>query len=429
MRLEKECKSRHEAAAEWREAMLRFQFAGQVTLLIALLGWIGWFFPWNDLVDRSGTPLGGDYIMLYVAGQTVADGHASELYNDQRNQERTARLFPAMDPRESWPYRYPPTVAACMSWLSQLPFRWSFFLFAAGQLMLLTYGLWRLRSDYAVLREQPGWLWAIGGCPLVAEAIVGGQSSLLAFACIIGFLHYFRNHNNGMAGVLLALTLYKPNVAAILIVAAFIVRPALWIGFVPTAFVGVAISLATSGFAGLAEYLRLGSQLASTEWGLETPFWKVHGLAPFFQWLVPSHGKLLCATVGMGSGILVAIAWRRSQFSDNIAIAVLLCCNALFNPYVPIYDLVLLIVAVVAACEATRESRLGSDQRWPIAKCFSRPATFQLIAGLLFVGPHLSQAIAPVIGVQIFPIALSGLAVGGFVSPHFVWASRVRQTA
>jgi hypothetical protein len=395
------------ADRSWTEAMLRFKFAGQVTLGVALVGWIAWFWPLNDLVDRSGTPLGGDYVMLYVAGQVVADGQADKLYDDALNQQRSSRLFPGMDARESWPFRYPPTVATAMVPLSQLPLASSYGLFLCLQLGLLALSLRWIYLNFSILQQRSGWLWAIVGSPLVLESLIGGQVSLLALACLTGFIHFWKRDRHALAGCLLALTLYKPNVAAMLVLAALVVRPRMLVGFVPTAVVGLLIALATTGWSGIMEYVGLATQLASSAWSLETPYWKVHGLAPWFQGCFHSHGKLICGLVGLISSLTIALCWRARTVPDTVACALLLCGNALFNPYVPIYDLVLLELALILVCQAAYEGR------WQMAT----PLALQALGLLLFVGPHLSQAVARPLGWQPFPWLL--LAVVACALGHY----------
>ena len=63
------------------------------------VGWIVWFFPYDDLLDLSGTPLGADYAMFYVAGQLVTDGSADQLYDQAEHQRRLQALFPGIDER------------------------------------------------------------------------------------------------------------------------------------------------------------------------------------------------------------------------------------------------------------------------------------------------------------------------------------------
>ncbi|MEO8268892.1 MAG: glycosyltransferase family 87 protein [Aureliella sp.] len=403
----------HNIATErpWTEARLRFAFAGRITAVLVVMGWIAWFFPFDDLVDRSGTPLGGDFVMLYVAGQVVADGAADTLYDDTSNQRRSTQLFSGLEPSQSWPYRYPPTVAAAMLPLSQLQLAWSFFLFTLIQLSLLSVSLWLLQRDYSVLHHRSGWLWALGGSPLVLESLIGGQSSLLALTCIVGFLHFLRREQYVIAGILLAITLYKPNVAALLVVAALIVHPRLLRGFLPATAIGLCIALLTTGMSGVEKYVQLSTQLASSQWSLETPFWKVHGLAPLFQSVLPEQGKLACVVVGLIVSLLVAWQWRAGRLPKLLAVAILLCCNALFNPYVPIYDLVLLELALVLFCQAAYSGQLK----------LRSIAFFQCAAALLFVGPHLSQSFARPLGFNPFPILFVGLLLSVVV---YEWKAR-----
>lgn len=398
---------------EWQEAGKRFRFAGIVSLVFGLVVWFAWFYPFDDFVDRSGTPLGGDYIMLYVAGQVVADRQANSLYDDHENQNRTAALLPTMDPYNSWPYRYPPTVAATMAPISLLPFPWSFAISFLFQSALLYGVLVFLRRDFLVLQNQPDWLWAIAGCPIVVEILIGGQSSLIALLCVLGFVHFYRKGSDLPAGAFLALSLYKPNVLALFILGCLVVRPRLLLGFLPTMGAGVAVALLSSGPEELMRYLRIGGQLASTTWGLEPPYWKVHGLAPYFQMFQGEYGKLLCICTGAFLSLLFGLGWRFKRLSGYAAMAMLLCVNSLFNPYVPIYDLVLLAPAVLFGCEAARSGEFPKMS----------PRRFQLIAALLFCGPHLSQALAKVTGGQVFPLVVF-VMFAVFIFKYFLATSR-----
>ena len=376
--------------------MQRFRFAGQCTLVLVCLGWLAWFYPFDDFLDRSGTPLGGDYVMLYVAGQVVAEGQSAALYNDAANQQRTSRLFPQMNSLESWPYRYPPTVAAVMAPLSRLPFGWSYATFLILQLSLLMISLkWLLRSC-PLFAAHRGWLWAVVGSPLVLENFIGGQSSLLAVACVVGCVVWLGQGRPALAGICLAVALYKPNVAALFVLAALIAHPRLLLGFVPTVAVGFGLAWWSTGAGVLSQYLHLATHLASGEWSLETPYWKVHGLAPLFQAMWPEHGRLLCTASGIAACLLVGWNWRRGQLDNVSASSLLLCLNALLNPYVPIYDLVLLEVALIFGCQGL-SGRLSPA----VGKML-----FLSAAGLLFMGPHLSQALARSLQWQLFPLVL-----------------------
>ena len=81
-----------------------------------------------------------------------------------------------------------------------------------------------------------------------------------------------------------------------------------------------------------------------------------------------------------------------------LAFASLLTANALFNPYVPIYDLLL----IGPACFAT-VYYLAEKNDHQIAKAL--PGIIALV-GLWYLGPHLSQSLATSLRIQLFPVAL-----------------------
>ncbi|MEZ6136256.1 MAG: glycosyltransferase family 87 protein [Pirellulaceae bacterium] len=390
----------------WDEAAARFRFAGVATLIIAVAGYAAWLSPFDDLLDRSGTPLGGDYVMLYVAGQAISSGQTATLYDDYQNQLRSRKLIPQMDPDESWPYRYPPTVAVCMVPLSWLPFATSYAVFLAIQICLLAGAVYFMRQQSQALRNRPAWVFAIVGCPLVLETLMGGQSSLLALAIVTAYFHFFRRQQHAVAGAILALGLYKPNVLWLVILASLMVRPKLLRGFAPMAGLGLAVAWWATGLEGILSYVELATQLASNSWGLETPYWKVHGLASYFEWLVPKRGRMLCTLAGVILSICVAGGWRWKGISDHAALALLLAFGGLLNPYVPIYDLVLLIAALVYAVEAYQVA--GAPHPSPIG--------FQSLAAILFLGPHLSQTLCSASRIQLFPLLLALICVAGLVA-------------
>ena len=82
----------------------RVRFVSTVLLTLFLLGWALWFWPYDDLLDRSGTPLGADFSIFYVAGQMTATGKPAQLYDQAAHQARLHDLFPGIDPQFALPY-------------------------------------------------------------------------------------------------------------------------------------------------------------------------------------------------------------------------------------------------------------------------------------------------------------------------------------
>ena len=373
-------------------------FAGKAVLTLFVLGWLFWFAPFDDLVDRSGTPLGGDYVMFHVAGQTLLNGDAATLYDDAENQKRSASLFPAMDPNESWPYRYPPVTAWLMTSLANLSFGISFACFFAMCVAAVVFAIKLLvgELDRGTTDIKPSVFWLLLGWPLVGEALMGGQSSPFALLFVVGGVIALRRDRDFLGGVLIGLCIYKPNIVGMVVIGTLIARPKAFWGMLSVAVPALLLSIHAAGVEGVQRYIELASSLATAEWNLETPFWKVHGIAPLLDVIAPGRGKPLAFVCGIPVAIWFGLKLRRSQGHDWwAAVAGLLATNALFNPYVPIYDLLLLlpVIAIVSRMPAAGRNLSFVDTR-------------VAIIAALFLAPHLSQALTPSIGVQVFPVVL-----------------------
>jgi len=391
----------------------RVQFIASAMLIIFPVGWFLWFYPYDDLIDRSGTPLGADYTMFYVGGQLVADGATDQLYDQSEHQRRLHALLPGIDERFCLPFRYPPFVALLMAPLARLPYSVSYAVFLSGSLAALILSLWLLRGELTVLngRERKTILIAVAGWPVVLETLIGGQASFFAMLIASAAIVCWQRQRWTLAGAVLALALYKPNVLALFALACLLYRPKMLRGAIPVALGLAALSLATVGFDGLVEYACLGTQLASGTWELETPLWKVHGLA---SWLAPfasGHEKALSCLIGLLFVVCLVIRWRSVENTDRstqlLALGLLLAINSLLNAYTPIYDLTLLSLAAlltIESCATNPRCAFGDQAARGIIWAY-------LLLPVLYFGPHMSQTAAKVTGWQFFPLALAAIAV------------------
>ncbi len=399
------------------DALRTLSIGARVVIALFAISWLVWFAPFENFLDRSGTPLGGDYVMLYVAGQTIAEGDTGRLYDDQANQSRSSALFPTMHNEASWPYRYPPVTAWLMQPLGQLPFAASFAVFFLGCATCVALTIARLAREFVpdVGRTRQRLLWVAAGWPLVAEALIGGQSSPIALCLVVAAAMALRRRRDVLAGVFLGLCIYKPNMVGMVVLGTLVARPRAFWGMLGVAILAVMISVYAAGSAGITRYVELASSLATAEWRLETPFWKVHGLAPLLDLVARGRGKLLAFLLGIPLAIWLG---RRLRHADKnqfwLVFATLLTANALFNPYVPIYDMLLLLPALLATGVWFVQTR-----RADLVRVMPGLVVFAAIA---FVGPHTSQALAPRLGWQIFPLGLMALLVA---QVREIWRPRV----
>src|SRR5438046_1228675 len=116
-------------AMQCNELRTRIRFVAAVVVVGLLTAWIVNFRPFDDLVDRAGTPLGADYGVFYLPGRMVLRGRPHDLYAHEAQQRALHELFPSLDPGDWLPFRYPPWVAAAMAPLAAWPYVASFALF------------------------------------------------------------------------------------------------------------------------------------------------------------------------------------------------------------------------------------------------------------------------------------------------------------
>jgi len=388
------------------DALRTLSVGGRVVIALFAISWLVWFAPFDDLLDRSGTPLGGDYVMLYVAGQTITDGDSARLYDDQANQRRSSEVFPAMHDEASWPYRYPPVTAWLMQPLARLPFAASFAVFFLGCAACMALTIARLAREFVpeAGHTRRVLFWVAAGWPLVGEALIGGQSSPVALCLVVAAAVALRRRRDVLAGVFLGLCIYKPNMVGMAVLGTLAARPKAFWGMLGVAIPAALISVSSVGSAGIRTYAELASSLATAEWQLETPFWKVHGLAPLIDLVAPGQGKLLAFLLGIPVAVWLGRCLRHAEGNRFwLVFAALLTANALFNPYVPIYDMLLLLPALLAT-----GVWFVQTHRADLYRVMPGLAAFAAIA---FAGPHMSQALAPRLGWQVFPLAVIALLV------------------
>ncbi|MCA9122472.1 MAG: DUF2029 domain-containing protein [Planctomycetaceae bacterium] len=389
----------------------RIQFVSGAVILLFFVGWAGWFYPFDDLLDQSGTPLGADFSMFYVAGQIVLDGAGDQLYDQAEHQRRLLQLFPSIAPSFALPYRYPPFVATLMTPLAALPYA-----LAYASFFMLSCAAWWLAARKLIAAApalaatwQRSLRWSMLGWPIALETLVGGQASMFGLLIAVSVYGLLRVQRVTAAGAVLALAAYKPNVLALVALGCLIRYPRMIKGLVPVAAGILALCLVPNGWEGVLQYRELMGNLATQPWDVATPAWKVHGLAPWFSMVLNSNGRFVCMSIGIVAACLLALRWCGSSSKEAIEpiwFAGLISVNTLFNPYVPVYDLVLVSVAAVLTTEHLIRECGPNINRTLVAT--------QLILAIVFFGPHLSQAIAKATGAQAFSLIFAALALWQF---------------
>lgn len=389
----------------------RVRLIGAATAVLILLGWLAWFYPFDNLLDLSGTPWGGDFPTFYIAGRMMNEGNLSQLYDTAEHQRRLQALAPGIDPAYCLPYRYPPAFALVMAPWGWLPYAGSSTLFALVSIVLVLVSIAILlhTNDVGHSRWRTTAWWGAATAPLVLESIISGQLTPIALIIVAVTVMLLNRDRQIAAGAVLALALYKPNVLALFGLVCLLRYPRMVLGGAPVAALWGLASLLLVGVEGTLGYLRLGSQLALDDWSIQAPPHKMHGLAGWLDLLATGHGRQIVLGLGVVAACWVVYRWRRAgsdAATSQIALASALALNALGNPYVPIYDLALLMPAALLMTSGLIR-RYGEELKEKLL-----PA--ELLLGSVYFGPHLSQAVALRCGWQLFPLLLLAIVAWQF---------------
>lgn len=186
---------------------------------VALIGTlIGVLLLATVLFDRDDptSRLGGDYPAFYAAGSIAAAGDWAELYSAARQQTEQAGLI---DDEGGYLYfSYPPFVAAAYAALVGLGYQWSYLVHTIlmGLALLGAIGLlWPWLED---LRWPAVALFAValGFYPLL-RSVAGGQNTVLSLILLAAAARCDRDTRPVLAGLALALLLFKPQFGVVLV--------------------------------------------------------------------------------------------------------------------------------------------------------------------------------------------------------------------
>jgi hypothetical protein len=314
---------------------------------------VGAYLHSPEKTDATGLIVGADFVEFYAAGQTLLEGKSGMLYaqvpqSALQNQIAHTHLSGQVD------FLYPPFVAIPFILFALLPFLATFAIYVLANLALL-------RSCLRLLGEPSTamLLLVMSGFPVFAVASYGHYTFLTMFL-VAGTYVLWRRSALFWAGPLFSLTAYKPNLMLGVLL--------LWLLDWKKAYralIGVGVGVAALVLVcviALPEasrsYVRvLAHDLPALQAGASARFVKRQTLYVFWNLLLPAHPMLVKA-LAMLSQACAAVAffllWRRKPVPE-VAFAFALLLSFWLTPYVPVYDISLLVISAILLWNATGE--------------------------------------------------------------------------
>jgi hypothetical protein len=372
---------------------------GQAMYLVASLVLGQW------LSDPSGRPIATDFINVWAAGRQTLAGEPGAVYDVALHKAAEATAV-GHDFAGEYPWLYPPTFLFVAATLALLPY-----VMAAAAWLALTFSAYLVVAR-RIIRHRAGILLACAYPGLLANAVVG-QNGFLSAALLGGAL-WLLPGSPLMAGCLIGLLAFKPHLGILLpivlvaggcwrAIAAATVMLALlmlasWIAFGPDAWTAFFQSLPTASQSTLEQ--------GRAEWGkLQSAYGVVRmmGGGSAIAWVVQG---VLAAAVAVG----LALLWR-SKASFDLKAAALAAGTIMVVPYIFLYDLVILAVAMAFLLRACGEAGPTPAEMRTLAIAGLLIAVFPLVKAPVGLAAALLVAFLIVRRAGYMPARLGSLPV------------------
>ena len=312
-----------------------------LTLAVAYLVMLsGTWLQGHFLTDAENRPIANDFVDVYAAGRMALSGAAASAYDWPLHKTAEVRAL-GHDFPGYYGWHYPPPFLFVAAVLALLPYLGAVFVWLAGT--LAAYAL-TLRC---ILQDRAGVFVALG-FPAAIWNVTAGQNGFLTAALIGGTLATLERRP-ALAGVLLGLLTYKPQFGLLFPLA--LIADRRWLTIAVAAAVASGMAAASALVFGAASWQAFFHWLPITSHRVLG-----EGVADFdrlqsLYGLVRAHdgSETLAFALQAAASIAAAIGtiwlWR-SRAPFDLKAAALAAATLVATPYVYMYDVTVLAVAV-----------------------------------------------------------------------------------
>jgi arabinofuranan 3-O-arabinosyltransferase len=316
---------------------------GTIGLALAL-GYLvvlgGTYLQGEFLTDPQGRPIANDFVDVYAAGRLALSGSAASAYDWPLHKAAEERAI-GHTFVDYYGWHYPPPFLFVAAALALLPYLVAAIVWLAATLAAYA------ATMRAIIGDRVGISLALG-FPAAIWNITAGQNGFLTAALIGGTLVSLQRRP-ALAGVFLGLLTYKPQFGLLFPLALIADRRWLTIAVAAAVAAGMAaaslIVFGTASWQAFFHWLPISGQIILGEgradfgrlqslYGLV----RANGGGEALAWSIQAGGSLASA---------VGIIWLwRSRASFELKAAALAAAALIATPYVYMYDLAVLAVAV-----------------------------------------------------------------------------------
>jgi len=333
---------------------------------------------------RTGTILSHilpvDFVYFYGIGKIAHEYPLSRLYDYSLQLKTFNEIYALHDGNSYGPSPYPPFVALFFSLFARLSFLPAYLLWVAISLALYSLGIGSvLKSLYhgEPLKQSMAFCVALGFYPFFLTTLSNGQLAALAVFAVGVAIALELRHQPLLGGVALSVLAYKPTLLLLVVPMLLLTRRLrMFFGFVAGSAVWMLVATAFTGFAIWPQYLRFLSFFRGVSVSHGQSLLKLWEYVDFtsFSFSVPGGRSMPALTVlscvtAAAATTLAVLLWRSARGDKParlLAWASTLTWTLLLNLYVPVWDAILVILAMLLTLGALKELAWRREAGWVI---------------------------------------------------------------
>jgi hypothetical protein len=354
-----------------------------------------------------------DFVYFYAIGHIANQYPLERLYDYSLVLQVTDQIYPLKN--QVWgPNPYPPYVALFFSMFARLPFLPAYLLWMTTSLGLYLAGI--AATVRGVFPKEPlksslVFCFALGFYPFFICALKNGQFSTMAVFAVGVAIFQERRGKPFVGGLALALLAYKPTLVLLVVPMLLLTRRLkLLSGFATGTAVLV---LVTTGFGGFSIWPTYLHSLSFFRRFIESGGQSVMQLWEYvdfnsFSYSIPGGRSVIALAIltcisAASAVALVVLLWKSAKGgrqAQDLAWAATLTWTLLLNLYVPVWDAILVAIAIILTLRVLGE--LG----WSVTAGWIR-----LLALLMFAVTWNVVAVSNRHGTQMMMVLLFMLGV------------------
>jgi len=326
---------------------------------------IGYMFAHLDRLKRI------DYSVMYLGGYIVRYESPARLYDLDLQRHIQETIISPDRTTPFYPYNHPPILARILGWVTTKDFTASYFRWILILVVFHLLGLGALVYLMRIYQWHVGELWIFGISGLLFYPIfvsyLKGQDSTFLLLGVSLWTFGLLTSRERVAGLGLALTIIRPQVALALALPFLFKRRQVWWWFVAWGFVLFGYSYLLVGWNGLVDFFRV-LLVSGQGYGFDVD--RMITLMGVIIRLFPAIDSQLLHIIGYAGYTLailfLCILWSKSTVIEFKHIGLAVLFSMVLSPHMHSHDLSLLLIPALGAATTLAGCRVLSKALLPL---------------------------------------------------------------